>query len=66
MNRNSLKLHLIEGSVTYDFTLHLRAETTLHDFGGVLGRPLGTFFGLSQSNGQSSWLVCEVALKSIL
>ena len=24
MNRNSLKWHLVEGPVTYDFTLHLR------------------------------------------
>ena len=36
--------------------------TTLHDFGGVLGRPLDTFFGLSQFHGHGSWLVCEVAL----
>ena len=35
---------------------------TLHDFGGVLGRPLDTFFGLSQFHGHGSWLVCEVAL----
>ena len=43
MNRNSLKLHLVEGPVTYDFTLHSRSPTTLHDVGGVLGRPLDTF-----------------------
>ena len=36
--------------------------TTLHEFGGVLGRPLDTFFGLSQLNGHDSWLVCKVAL----
>ena len=42
MNRNSLKERLVEGPVTYDFTLHLR--TTLRDLGGVLGRPLDTFF----------------------
>ena len=24
MNRNSLKYHLVEGPITYDFTLHLR------------------------------------------
>jgi hypothetical protein len=35
--------------------------TTLHEFGGVLGRPLDTF-GLSQFHGHGSWLVCEVAL----
>jgi hypothetical protein len=30
MNRNSLKEHLVEGSVTYDFTLHfkIREHTT--------------------------------------
>jgi hypothetical protein len=25
-NRNSLKWHLVEGPVTYDFTLHLKAR----------------------------------------
>ena len=35
--------------------------TTLHDFKGVLGRPLDTFFGLPQFHGHVSWLVCEVA-----
>jgi hypothetical protein len=45
MNKISLKWHLVEGPVTYDFTLHLRVrDHTLHDFGGVLGRPLDTFF----------------------
>jgi hypothetical protein len=39
-----------------------RSVTTLHDFGGVLGRPWDTFFGLPQSHGHGSWLVCEVAL----
>ena len=41
-----------------------RSVTTLHDFGGVLGRPLDTSFpfGLSQLHGHGSWLVCEVAL----
>jgi hypothetical protein len=45
--------------------LHTTLEgmlTTLHDFGGVLGRFLGTYFGLSQFHGHGSWLVCEVAL----
>jgi hypothetical protein len=32
--------------------------TTLHDFGGVLGWPLDTFFGLSQFHGHGSWVVC--------
>ena len=44
--------HYTQGSVT-----------TIHDFGGVLGRPLDTFF-LSSHNFMvtASWLVCEVAL----
>jgi hypothetical protein len=37
--------------------------TTLHDVGGVLGRPLDTSFGLSHSYGHGSWLVCEVTLR---
>jgi hypothetical protein len=37
---------------------------TLHDFGGVLGRPLDTYFGLSQFPGHGSWLVCAVALSN--
>ena len=37
--------------------------TTLHDVGGVLGRPLDTFyFGLSKFHGHGSWLVCDVGL----
>ena len=44
MNIFSLKQHLVEGMVTYDFTLHLRVCDHTADFGGVLGRPLGTFF----------------------
>ena len=36
--------------------------TTLHDLGGVLGRPLDAFFGLSQFHGHGSWLMCEVPL----
>ena len=42
MNRNSLKWHLVENPITYDFTLHLRVRNhTLHDF----WRCLGTTFG---------------------
>ena len=63
MDRNSLKWHLVEGPVTYAFTLHLKTMTTLRDFGGVLGQPLDTFFGLSQFHGHGSWLVYEVALR---
>jgi hypothetical protein len=36
--------------------------TTLHDFGGVLGQPLDTFFWALKYYGHGSWLVCEVAL----
>ena len=43
MIRNSLKSHLVKGPVTYDFTLHKGLVTALHDFGGVLRRPLGHF-----------------------
>ena len=45
MNRNSLKKHLGENPLTYDFTLHSRLhDHTLHDVGGVLGQPLDTLF----------------------
>ena len=37
--------------------------TTLHDFGGVLGRPLDTF---SQLHGHSYRLLCEVALSCMM
>ena len=37
-----------------------RSVTTLHDFEGVLERPLDTLsFGLSLFHGHGSWLVCE-------
>ena len=39
--------------------------TTLRGFGGVLGRPLETFFWLSQFCGLGSWLVCEVIQESL-
>ena len=41
--------------------------TTLHDFGGVLGQPLDTFFnfGLSQFHGHGSWFVWEVTLNTL-
>ena len=40
------------------------AVTTLHDFESVLGRGLWTLsFGLLQSYGHGSWLVCEMALR---
>ena len=40
MNKNSLKYHLVEGPVTYDFTLHLRVDD--HSY---IWRCLGTAFG---------------------
>jgi hypothetical protein len=44
MNRSSLKYHLVEGMVTYDFTLHSRGPvTTLHEFGGCVGTAFGHF-----------------------
>ena len=45
MNKKLLKEHLVLCPVTYEFTLLLGPVTTLHDFGGVLGRPLETFWG---------------------
>jgi hypothetical protein len=50
MNRNSLKLHLDEGMVTYDFTLHLRTRDHMTWFWRCLAwDSLCTFsFGLSQ------------------
>ena len=42
MNRNSLKWHLVEGPVTYDFTLHFR----VCDHTTWLWRCLGTAFEL--------------------
>ena len=36
--------------------------TTLHDFGGVLGRPLDTFFWALTISCHGFWVICEVAL----
>ena len=36
--------------------------TKLHDFGGVLGRLLDTFFWALKIHGHGSWLVGEVSL----
>jgi hypothetical protein len=67
VNRNSLKSHLVEGPVTYDFTLHLRVcdhTTTWWCWRCVGTMAFGHFScGLSQSHGHGSWLVCEVALR---
>ena len=64
MNKNSLRYHLVEDPVTYDFTLHLRA----HDHTTWVWRCLGTasfgHFLLGSHNfhcGHGSWLACEVA-----
>ena len=43
--------------------------TSLHDFGGVLGRWDGLWrlcFALSRFHGHVSWLVCEVAFSNIV
>ena len=57
-----IESHLVEGPVTYDFTLHLR----VHDHTTWFRRCLGTTFGhflLGSHNFMvtGSWLVCEVA-----
>ena len=44
------------------FTLHLRVYTTLHDFGGVLGRPLDTFYWALTISRSQLWAPIEVAL----
>ena len=44
MNRNSLKEHLVEGPVTYDFTLHLRAYYHTTWFWKCLGMEFKHFF----------------------
>jgi hypothetical protein len=55
MKRDSLKQHLSEGPITYDFTLH--------DVGRGLGTTFGHFsFRLLQFHGHGTWLMCEVAL----
>jgi hypothetical protein len=64
VNRNSLKHHLVEGPVTYDFTLHLRVRD--HKYYMILEvrwDNLWTLsFVLSQFHGHGFWLVCKVAL----
>ena len=60
MNRNLLKQHLVEGPVTYDFTLHLRVRDHTYMILEVSWDGLWTLpFGLSQFHGHGSWLVCE-------
>ena len=62
MNRYSMKQHLVEGPVTYDFTLHLSArdQTTL-----IWKCPKAAFehfLGALTMFGHGSWLACEMAL----
>ena len=41
--------------------------TTPRDFGGVLGDGLWTLsFGLSEFHGHGPWLVCEVAVNTVI
>ena len=44
MNRNSLKYSLVEGRSHMTPHYTWGSVTTLHEFGGVLGQPLDTFF----------------------
>src|ERR1700737_1628746 len=43
MNRNSLKYHLVEGPITYDFALHLRIRDHITWFWKCLGIAFGHF-----------------------
>ena len=66
MNRHTLKKHLVEGLVTYDFTLHLRVRDRTTWFWRCVGMALGRFLlGLSLFHGHASWLVCEMAFTFI-
>ena len=38
----------------------------MHDFGGVLGQPLDTFFWALTIHGHDTWLLCGVALRAAL
>jgi hypothetical protein len=61
MHRNSLKQHLVEGPITYDFPLHLRVRdhTTTWCWRCRWDGGLWTLsLGLSQFHGHGSWLVC--------
>jgi hypothetical protein len=60
---NSLKRHLVEGPVTYDFTLTLQDPWLHCMIWEVSWHGLRTLsFGLLQFHGHGSWLVCEVVL----
>ena len=58
MNRNSVKWHLVEASVTYSFTHYINLEVSRDGLCTLS-------FGLSQFHGHGSWLVCDVALRLI-
>ena len=58
--RHPLKWRLVEGPVTYDFTLHLRVRDHASMILEVAWDGLWTLsFGLSQFHGHDSWLVRE-------
>jgi hypothetical protein len=69
LNRNKLKLHLVESPVTYDFTLHLKVCDHIRWFWRHLGKAFENFI-LGSHNFMVSalgsclgyWLMCEVAL----
>ena len=64
MNRNSLQYHLVEGLVTYDFTLHSRVRDHTTWFWRCVRMAIEHSFGLSQFQGHNSWLACGVALSN--
>jgi hypothetical protein len=49
MTKNALKNHLVEGPVTYDFTLHLNILDHKDDVGACVGMAFGHFL-LSSHN----------------
>ena len=64
MNRNFLKQHLVEGPVTYNFTLHLRMRDHNYMRSAVCWDGLWTLsLGFSHFHGHGSRLVWEVAPK---
>ena len=67
MNTNSLKYHLVEDPVTYNFTRHLRVRDHTTWFRRCLGTVAFEHFliGLSQFHGHGSWLVCETPLNLV-
>ena len=43
MNRNSLKHHLVESPITYDFSLHLKVRDHTTQFWTCIGTTFGRF-----------------------